>query len=136
MQENRIGIDHGLIENILENKSYSMQKGIGLVASNLQKITTLSQNKTADFLEPSRDDKKRFELNNNLNIDKMKQFTNKNQSIDSKNFDESQNSKISATSNLVPIDRNSPLNMNASNLVNFERDRPANLSTVYPKIYF
>ncbi len=143
MQDNRIGMKQELIENIIENKNYSMQQGIGLIASNLQKITALSQNKPTDHLSLYKHDERnniRTAFSHDFENDSPKQSAYKNRSLDANNLSQSQDLKISTVSNLIPkIGGNSP-NMNASSslnkLVKFDNDHQAQSSKIFKKYAF
>lgn len=54
MQDNRIATNQEVVENILNDKNYSLNQGVGLIASNLHKINTLNENRVSDkYREPN-----------------------------------------------------------------------------------
>ncbi len=54
MHDNRIALNQEVVENILNDKNYSLNHGVGLVASNLQKINVLNENRISDkYREPN-----------------------------------------------------------------------------------
>lgn len=54
MQDNRIAANQEVVENILNDKNYSLNQGVGLIASNLHKINTLNESRVSDkYREPN-----------------------------------------------------------------------------------
>ena len=88
--ENRIAVSQELVDNIINDRNNSLNKGLDLIAQNLDRINQLSQNKLNDFYQAENLDHKEnlnkiISNSNNSNLSNFTQITNRHEETNENN---------------------------------------------------